>query len=313
MNYHEPVLLAEMMHYLQCRTGGVYVDATLGGGGYAQRIVEAIGPEGKFVGIDQDEEAIHFCQKKFSPFSNVYIYKSNFRKLSVVLKILQLEKIDGVVFDLGVSRHQLVTAERGFSFARVGPLDMRMDKEFQRTASTLVNTLSEKELSQLIYTYSQERWAKRIARNIVRARELKEISTTRELAEIIERSVPRSFWPQSIHPATRTFQALRLAVNSELDALREGILVAVQHLKKGGRIVMVSYHSLEDRMVKNLFKDLSATCVCPPRLPHCVCGKNPLLEIITRKPVIPAEEEICQNPSARSAKLRAAEKVSQEP
>lgn len=313
MNYHEPVLLEEMMHYLQCRSGGVYVDATVGGGGYARRIIAAIGTQGQFIGIDQDEEAIHFCKIKFSQFSNVNIYKSNFRKLSAVLKTLPGEKIDGIVFDLGVSRHQLLTAERGFGFMLVGPLDMRMDRASQSTAATLVNTLSEKELSHLIYEYSQERWAKRIARDIVRAREVKEIGTTRELAEIIERSIPRVWWPHSIHPATRTFQALRIAVNLELESLTEAILPAVQHLRKGGRIVVVSYHSLEDRIVKNLFKDLSATCVCPPCLPRCVCGKEPLLKIITRKPVIPAEEEIQRNPGARSAKLRVAEKVSREP
>lgn len=309
MNFHEAVLLNEVMHYLQCRPGGIYIDATVGGGGYAEHIIRAIGPEGVFVGIDQDEDALRVCRERFTQFSKALFYKSNFRKLAAVLTDLHIENIDGIVFDLGVSGFQFATPERGFSFAGEGPLDMRMDKQQHMTAAQLINTLPEKELSRIIYTYSQERWAKRIAKAVVHARNLQEIRTTKELADIVAASIPRSHWPRSIHPATRTFQALRIEVNAELTALEEALMAAVAFLRSAGRVVVVSYHSLEDRIVKNTFRELSSACTCPPSFPECRCGQKAVLSVLTKKPIIASSAEIERNPSARSGKLRAAEKI----
>ena len=306
---HTSVLLEETLHFLSVLSGKTYVDATLGMGGHAQAILET--PETKLIGIDQDEDAIRLAGKRLERFGDrVKLVKSNFSAIKEILSTLQIEKIDGLIVDLGVSSLQLDSEERGFSFRSDAPLDMRMDRGGGDTAADLLAELSEEDIANIIYRFGEERFSRRIARRIVERRKAGEpVTTTKQLAELVERSVKRT--PKDkIHPATRTFQALRIAVNREIEILEDFINDAVDVLSPGGRLVVISFHSLEDRIVKQTFQKLAGKCLCPPRIPQCVCGAAKKIEILTRKPVIAGDSEIDENPRARSAKLRAAQRSS---
>ncbi|MBI2842803.1 MAG: 16S rRNA (cytosine(1402)-N(4))-methyltransferase RsmH [Armatimonadetes bacterium] len=308
--FHRPVMLSEVLDLLDPKPGGVYVDCTLGGGGHAKGILDRILPGGKLIGIDRDQDAIaHATAELVDLAENITLVRGDFSELDGILRDVGVESVVGVLFDLGVSSYQLETPERGFSFQYPAPLDMRMDRSQPVTAADLVNTLTERELADLIYTHSDERWSRRIARVIVGRRALSPITTTSELAEIVASAIPARAHPPRIHPATRTFQALRVAVNAEFEALDRGLAAAAEALAAGGRMCVISYHSLEDRRVKQFFSLASGRCMCPPELPQCVCGARRFLRILTKKPVTPAPEEIAANPRSRSAKLRAAEKL----
>ena len=308
--YHVPVMVDEVLSFLQPRSGQTFIDCTVGGGGHALEIVKRILPDGKLIGIDQDEAALVASRDVLKQYSgNVILEKGNFSDLEAIAGRLGIQSVDGALFDLGVSSHQLEAAERGFSFRQDAPLDMRMDPTQPITARELVNSLPERELAELIRTFGEDRWAKRIAKFIVDRRARGPIETTRELAGAILAAIPVGARTEHIHPATRTFQALRIAVNCELEVLQAGLEQAISLLAQGGRVVVLSYHSLEDRIVKDTFSKYAGKCECPPGLPMCVCGAERIVKILTRRPVVPAEDEIRSNPRARSAKLRAAEKV----
>lgn len=306
-SYHNPIMVEEVVRLLACKDGGTYVDCTTGGGGHIRAVLEASAPGGQVIGIDRDKEALAEAEKALSNYSDrLRLVHSDFKRIDEILNDSGVEFVDGVLADLGVSSHQLDSAERGFSFLRNGPLDMRMDQHSGETASGLLERLSAEELKEVLKVYGEERFARKIAKTIKSAGEIK---TTLELAWLVERAVPKKFHPQKIHVATKTFQALRIAVNEELNELEEFIFTVMKRLKKGGRIAVISFHSLEDRIVKQAFKKLSKGCICPPDLPYCCCGKKEVARVVTRKPVIPSDEECNVNPRARSAKLRVAEKV----
>jgi len=305
---HEPVMLQEVVSWLVGNTTGVYVDGTIGGAGHARAILEQT--QGLLIGIDCDADALRVARERLAPFgSRAILVKANFADLGRVLKELHIEKADGVLLDLGVSSHQLDTAHRGFSFSKVAPLDMRMDQDLKLRAYDIVNHFAPTELEKIIRLYGEEKMAARITRAISRVRQVLPIETTVELAGLVASVMPANMKRQKIHPATRTFQALRIAVNQELDSIVPGIESAVDALSIGGRIGVISFHSLEDRIVKNTFRHLAATCVCPKELPYCVCQKKAVVKILTRKAVVPSIEETRQNPRARSAKLRVAERI----
>jgi len=304
---HTSVLLNETLKFLSVQSGNTYVDATLGMGGHAEAVLGT--PKTRIIGIDQDVEAVDLAQKRLDRFGErVTIVKANFSEIKEVLLTLKIEKVDGIIADLGVSSLQLDSEDRGFSFRSDAPLDMRMDRSSGETAADLLANLSEEDIANVIYQFGEERFSRRIARRIVERRKAGQaVTTTKELAELVERSVKRS--PKDkIHPATRTFQALRIAVNREIDILEDFINDAAGVLQIGGRLVVISFHSLEDRIVKQAFQKLTGKCMCPPRIPQCVCGATKTLEILTRKPVVAGEAEIYTNPRARSAKLRAAQR-----
>lgn len=308
--YHRPVLLDEVIRLLDPHPGDVFVDCTLGGAGHAKAILSRITPGGRLVGIDRDQDAIDRASIELEKYSeNINLVRGDFSDLGRILRELSIGSVNGVLFDLGVSSYQLDTAERGFSFLAPAPLDMRMDTSQPVTAADLVNQLSERELADLIYTHSDERWARRIAHFIVDRRQVAPIRTTTELAQLVAAAIPAKAHPPRTHPATRTFQALRIAVNSELEALDKGLWAAADALAIGGRVAVISYHSLEDRKIKQFFAAGSGRCRCPPGLPQCVCGARQFLKVLTKKPVTPAPEEIEDNPRSRSAKLRVAEKT----
>ena len=295
---HIPVLVREVLATLEPRPGGAYLDCTVGGGGHAEAILEAAGPPSRVVGIDRDPEAIAVARERLGRFGDrVRLVQGDFRELPRLISELRLEGFDGVLFDLGISSLQLDDPSRGLRFSAEGPLDMRMDRESGGLAAReLLHELPEKDLTRIIREYGEERWARQIARGIVNARSQGSLETTRDLAAVVARAIPRRFWPRRIHPATRTFQAVRIAVNQELTGLEEALEVATGHLNPGGRIAVISFHSLEDRVVKHLFRRLAAP------------GAVPGVTIITRRPVTPSPEERAQNPRARSAKLRGAER-----
>lgn len=306
---HVSIMLEECIDGLNIREDGVYVDGTLGGGGHSLEIAKRLST-GKLIGIDQDKNAIKKAAEVLKNYEdNVIIVKDNFSNLRNVLFELNIEAIDGLLLDLGVSSHQLDEGDRGFSYNKEAKLDMRMDKKNPLSAWTVVNQYDEEELHRVIREYGEERWAKRIASFIVKEREEKPIETTFELVEVIKKAVPAGARKDGPHPARRTFQAIRIEVNNELGIISETIRTAVRSMRKGGRICIITFHSLEDRIVKETFKELSASCVCPPELPMCVCDKKKEVKIITRKPIIPSAEEIEANPRSRSAKLRIAEKI----
>ncbi len=306
---HLPVLKEEVVGYLKLRPSGTYVDGTLGGGGHTRAILEAA-PDTRVVALDVDDDAIREVQRRLEGLAHrVTIVRENYKNIKLVLQRLGLDRVDGVVLDLGVSSYQLERTERGFSFRRDAPLDMRMDRRQRLTACELVNELSESDLEEIFRLYGEERRARSFARAIARARKTKPIKTTGELADIIMDTLPERLKYARIHPATRVFQALRIVVNRELDNLETGLREAIECLNSGGRIVVISFHSLEDRIVKNTFKELEQGCVCPPELPQCVCGRSPVLRIVTKKVVLPSLKEVEENPRARSARLRAAEKL----
>lgn len=307
---HIPVLLEETIELLNCQPGGVYLDCTLGGGGHAQAILRKIVPSGRLIGIDRDAAAITAAKEKLAPYAeSVSLVQANYVELKGVLAGHGIKQVNGVLMDLGVSSPQLDAYERGFTYQREAPLDMRMDTRQEQTAADLVNKLSVKELAQLIWEYGEERWATRIAKYIVEARQEKSITTTTELVDVIKAAIPAAARRSGPHPAKRTFQALRIAVNNELESLRFALTDAIDVLAPGGRICVISFHSLEDRIVKQKFRALAQVCTCPPEAPVCVCGGQPLLKVLTRRPVTAGTDELNSNPRARSAKLRAAQKL----
>ena len=312
---HTPVLLAECLEYLELQTQHVFVDATLGGAGHSFEAARQLGREGTLVGIDQDEVALAAARAKLETLPeetrpNLELLRGNFGDLDSLLTSAEVPGIDAILFDLGVSSVQIDTPSRGFSFKENGPLDMRMDPGKQTlNAAEIVNTYNAADLTRVIRTYSDEKWASRIAEFVVRARQEAPIETSEQLVDVIKAAIPASARRAGGHPAKRTFQALRIEVNSELDVLASGLEAAVRWLNPGGRLVVISYHSLEDRIVKDVFNSCANRCTCPPDLPVCVCGKKPILEILTRKPLLPSAAEIERNSRARSAKLRVARKL----
>jgi len=306
---HIPVLLDEVIQYLRIKKNGIYVDCTLGGGGHSKELLKRIGFKGKLVAIDRDETALTIARLELDKYKNVIFIHDNFRYLKNILKDHGITKCSGILFDLGVSSFQLDIKERGFSFNSEVPLDMRMDQSITLTAGDLVNDLSLAELEKIIGRYGEERWAKRIAKLIVAERAISPFRTTKQLVNVIAKAIPAGARPKNIHFATRTFQALRIAVNDELESLKEGLQEAIEVLEKGGRICVISFHSLEDRIIKEIFRDFARGCTCPADFPVCVCGKKGVLKIVTKKPVFPQEKEVNTNPRARSAKLRVAEKL----
>lgn len=306
--YHKPVLLNETIEMLSPRKGGIYIDATLGGGGHFGAIVEKVGNEGIVIGIDQDETAILNAKKKFTN-QNVKLVHDNFSNIINITQNLGINAIDGIIFDLGVSSHQLDEGSRGFSYMQDAPLDMRMDKRIPITAQDVVNTKSKQELKQIIREYGEESWAGRIADFICESRKQAKIETTGQLVDIIKAAIPAGARRKGPHPAKRTFQALRIYVNDELNILHSAIKDAVSILKPKGRICVITFHSLEDRIVKNTFKELAADCICPEGSPICTCNHKKVLNILTSKPIYPSKKELETNPRSRSAKLRVGEKV----
>ena len=309
---HLPVLVDEVMSTLAPAPGSLQIDATVGGGGHTERILEATDPDGRLLGLDADGAAIaRVCDRLRPEFGNrLVLRQANFRDIGDVAPEEGFGQVDGCLFDLGLSSFQLADAERGFGIRTGGPLDMRFDTSRGVPAAELLATLDATELTALFRRYGEEPQAARIARAIVEARKTVPVSTAEELAALIERVAPGA--PRGrrrIHPATRVFQALRIAVNEELDALQEALASAVQLLRPGGRLVVLSYHSLEDRIVKRFFQSERRGCVCPPELPVCVCGRNPRLRLVTRRSVTPSPVEVATNPRARSARLRAAERL----
>jgi 16S rRNA (cytosine1402-N4)-methyltransferase len=308
---HKPVLLREAVDLLAPHAGGVYVDGTLGAGGHAAAILTRSSPDGILIGLDVDPDAVMRSRVNLATFGDrVVVRQGNYRDLPGILSALGFDAVDGVLLDLGVSSFHLKTPGRGFSFQMDGPLDMRMDISSRLTAADLVNGLSRDELARIIREYGEEHRAGAIARAIEKARARTPIMSTVQLAEIVSSVFP-PFPHRRIHPATLTFQALRIAVNDELGALREGLGGTISRLKPGGRIAVITFHSLEDRIVKQAFVASAKGCMCPPKLPVCACGVTPLLKVLTHRPVTPGSEEIAQNPAARSGKLRAAEKLPQ--
>ncbi|WP_366924811.1 16S rRNA (cytosine(1402)-N(4))-methyltransferase RsmH [Metallumcola ferriviriculae] len=308
--YHRSVMLQECMELLKIKPNGIYFDCTLGGGGHGEAIAEKLNDQGLLVGLDQDEDALEAAEGRLQQYSDkVKIVRSNFRYLGQVAADLGITQIDGFLFDLGISSYQVDQADRGFSYQQEAPLDMRMDKQQVTNAGTLVNELSEAHLAEIIKNYGEERWAARIASFIVNFRANQHIETTTQLVDIIKKAIPAGARKAGPHPAKRTFQALRIAVNSELDVISEALKQGVGLLSPRGRIVVISFHSLEDRIVKQTFRDMAQSCKCPPGFPVCTCGVQKQVRIVTSKPVIPSEEEVNANPRARSAKVRAAEKL----
>ncbi|MBI4632951.1 MAG: 16S rRNA (cytosine(1402)-N(4))-methyltransferase RsmH [Deltaproteobacteria bacterium] len=308
--FHEPVMLKEVIALLNLQAGGIYVDGTVGGGGHASEILRETAPNGLLIGIDMDEEAIRESGERLKSFGNrKMLVKGNFADMDTILTQLGMKKVDGILLDLGVSSHQLQTAERGFSFQIDAPLDMRMDVRQRFSAYDFINTASESELEQVIKDYGEEPMARRIARLVSAQRKTAPIRTTAELAALIAKSLPRKLWHGRIHPATKTFQAIRIAVNRELSCLERAIESGTKILRRSGRFSIISFHSLEDRIVKNAFSSRGGGCTCPPDFPLCVCNAKPTLKVLTRKPVRPGTNEITANPRARSARLRTAERI----
>jgi len=294
---HAPVMLKEAVDLLNPHAGGIYVDCTLGGGGHAKEILSRIGERGHLIAFDKDRHAIERSQKVLAPYLNrVTIVHRDYRFLAEVLRELEIAEVDGILFDLGVSSYQVLEPERGFSYNYDAPLDMRMDDSSATTAADLVNTLSEKELGDIIYRFGEERWARRIASFIVEQRKKAPINTTGQLTQIIKAAIPAAARRKGPHPARRTFMALRIAVNDELSGIEEGLRAGISFLKPGGRIVVISFHSLEDRIVKRIFREYAAS-------------SQKILQILTKKPLVPSEQEVLVNPRSRSAKIRAAEKT----
>ncbi len=301
------MLLDGVLAWLDPRPGGVYVDATIGAGGHAEAILQRIAPSGRVIGIDRDAEALAVAGQRLARYAaSIILRHANFTAIRTVVAEAGFEAVDGIVMDLGASSLQLEAPDRGFSFSHPGPLDMRMDRTQSLRAADLVNELSEDELGDLIWKYGEERWARRIARTIARRRPLQ---TTDALAAATSEAMPRRVWPRGIHPATRTFQALRIATNRELEALEQALPNAVGALRGGGKLCVITFHSLEDRIVKHTYLRLSRDCICPPGSPTCTCGRRRLVRVLTRRPVGPSIDELEANPRARSAKLRVAERL----
>lgn len=306
---HVSVLLNECIEGLNIKENGIYVDGTLGGGGHSSEILKNLSGDGLLIGIDQDKDALKAAGLRLQNFNNVKFVHSNFYNIDSILNNLQIEKIDGMLMDLGVSSYQLDTGDRGFSYMQDAPLDMRMNRENSLSAYEVVNNYEEEEIYRIIRDYGEEKFAKRIARFIVENREKKPIETTLELVEIIKSAIPAKARREGPHPAKRTFQAIRIEVNSELSILNKAIEDGINRLNKGGRMAIITFHSLEDRIVKLKFKELATACTCPKEFPICVCGGKAKVKIITRKAIEPSKEEVEENPRSRSAKLRIVEKI----
>lgn len=307
---HVSVLLRECIEALNIKPNGIYVDCTAGGGGHSLEIVKRLTDGGRLIAIDRDEDALRAAGARLADYADrVTFVHSNYAMLQSVLADLGIPKVDGVLADLGVSSYQLDTAERGFSYMQDAPLDMRMDREQPLRAYDVVNTYSEEELRRILYDYGEEKFARNIAANIVRQRSERPIETTLELAELVKASMPKAAREGGHHPAKRTFQAIRIEVNAELPSIPPALDAAVHALNPGGRVAVITFHSLEDRLVKQKFAALSSGCTCPREFPVCVCGKKPVVRVITKKPVTAGEDELEVNPRSRSAKLRVAEKI----
>lgn len=306
---HVSVLYNEVLENLNIRENKIYMDATIGGAGHSKGIAKILNNSGLLIGIDQDKDAIKKSHEVLSEYENVKLFNTNYKNFEEILDSLHIKKVDGILLDLGVSSYQFDKGERGFSYRFDSELDMRMDKTLPLTAKTIVNEYSKDELYRIIKEYGEENWAKRIAEFIVQERKIKKINTTFDLVEVIKKAVPKGARRDGPHPAKRTFQALRIEVNDELNVLKKSIYKFVERLNPGGRLAIISFHSLEDRIVKNAFRYLYSDCVCPPEQIICTCDKKREIEIITRKPIVPTKEEIKNNNRSHSAKLRVAEKL----
>ncbi len=306
---HKSVLLDETIENLNIKPNGVYVDGTLGGGGHSHEIARRLTDGGRLIGIDQDADAIAAATERLSEFSDrVTIVRNNYCNMDIVLKELGIDKVDGIVLDLGVSSYQLDTADRGFTYKVDAPLDMRMDQRQEFTAKNIINEYSEMELFRVIRDYGEDKFAKNIAKHIVAARQVKPIETTFELNEIIKAAIPMKFRIATGHPAKKTFQAIRIELNKELDVLENSVDMMIDKLSEGGRICIITFHSLEDRIVKTRFKYNENPCTCPPDFPVCVCGNKSRGKVVTRKPIVPSDEELEENKRSKSSKLRVFEK-----
>lgn len=306
---HFSVMLKECMDGLNINPDGIYVDCTLGGAGHSSEILKRLSPKGRLIGIDQDLDALSAAREKLKDYNNVTFVHNNFYNLEEILEDLQIDKIDGILMDLGVSSYQLDEAERGFSYMKDAPLDMRMDRTNPFSAYNVINEYSEEELYDVIKSFGEEKFAKRIANFLVERRKKKPLETTLDLVDVITAAIPAKFRREGGHPAKRTFQAIRIEVNKELNILDKAISDAITSLKPEGRIAIITFHSLEDRIVKNKFRDLQDPCNCPKELPICVCGKTPIIKIVNRKPIEASKEELELNSRSKSAKLRVAEKI----
>lgn len=310
---HISVLLEETVNQLNIKPDGIYVDGTLGGGGHAYEVLKRLGPKGRYIGIDQDEDAIKAASSRLNEFiDKVTIVRSNYREMKKVMEDLNIDQVDGILLDLGVSSYQLDTAERGFSYREDAPLDMRMDNRSERTARDIVNDYSEYELYRMIRDYGEDKFAKNIAKHIVRIRSEKPIETTFELVEAIKAAIPMKIRMAGGHPAKQTFQAIRIELNHELEVLNDSLEDMVDLLKEGGKLCIITFHSLEDRMVKLAFRQHEKPCICPPNFPVCVCNRKSKGLNVTRKPILPSDEEMEFNSRSKSAKLRVFEKRTQE-
>lgn len=302
---HKSVLLEETIEGLRVKPDGIYVDGTLGGAGHASEVCRRLSAKGRFIGIDQDQDAIVAASERLAAYKDrVTIIRSNYCYMVDELKNLGIHQVDGIVLDLGVSSYQLDNEERGFTYRADAPLDMRMDQRQSRTAADIINGYEEKELYRIIRDYGEDKFAKNIAKHIVAARQEKPVRTTGELTEIIRRAIPMKIQAAGGHPAKRTFQAVRIELNRELDVLRESLDGMIDMLGDGGRICVITFHSLEDRIVKTIFRKNENPCTCPPDFPVCVCGKKSKGKVITRKPILPREQELEENSRSKSAKLR---------
>ena len=304
---HIPVLLNECIEGLNIKENGIYVDGTLGGAGHSLEICKKLGQTGTLIGIDRDEEALKFAKDKLKGYTNVKFVNDNHQNIKEILSNLKLNQVDGILLDLGMSSYQIDETERGFSYLKDSPLDMRMDRNQELTAEIVINEYSEEELARIIYEYGEEKFSRKIARKICEERKLKRITTTLELVEIIEKCVPHN--KNAGHPAKRTFQAIRIEVNNEIEPLYRAVIDCIDSLKKGGRLCIITFHSLEDRAVKNAYNDSLGKCTCPKDLPYCICNKEVKGKIITKKPILPTEEEMNLNSRSRSAKLRIFERT----
>ena len=306
---HKSVLLEETIEGLNIKPDGIYVDGTLGGAGHAREVCKKLSAKGRFIGIDQDQDAIIAASERLAPFKQATVIRSNYCYMVSELAARGINKVDGILLDLGVSSYQLDNEERGFTYRVDAPLDMRMDQRQMQTASDIVNGYEEKELYRIIRDYGEDKFAKNIAKHIVAARQVKPITTTGELTEIIRESIPMKMQVKSGHPAKRTFQAIRIELNRELDVLRDALDGMIDILDDGGRLCIITFHSLEDRIVKTIFRKNENPCTCPSDFPVCVCGKKSKGKVITRKPILPGETEMEENPRSKSAKLRIFERV----
>ena len=307
---HIPIMLEPVLQGLNIKEDGIYVDGTLGGAGHSSEIAKRLGSEGRLIGIDQDMDAIAAASKRLAEYDNVSIVHSNYVNIRSVLDDLNIQGVDGILLDLGVSSYQLDNKERGFSYREDAPLDMRMDRDSDYTAADIVNDYSEDELRRIISRYGEEKFAGRIASGIVKYREKQRIETTFQLNEIIKNAIPAAARRQGGNPGKRTYQAIRIELNKELSVLEESLADMIDILKPGGRFCIITFHSLEDRIVKNAFKDAEHPCICPPEFPVCTCGRVSKGRIVTRKPIVADEEELERNPRSSSAKLRVFEKAS---